>query len=294
MGKIHNPFRSLLLSMAAVGTAGAVIVTVLRVLLTPGMRDAESGRLNTAWWSIGLIVAVLLALVLLARRAAGKRVDIHGRAVLSLAAVCLLAGAVLAVQGAWEIIRDLMYGTAEENMRIAAVLGMLERLFHTLSGGVLVAWGLQIASEGGTRVGMISWSGLVPTLWLWLRLAAYEMSYASAVSINDGFFDFAMFIAEVLFLFKLARFASGIGKTRPGTLMAYASATAMLALSAPLTRVCLYLLDDAESFAASGVSDVADFAVGVLALCFAWSLAVSSGTADALPEPPTAGGANQA
>lgn len=270
------------------GGIGALAVILLRAILTPTLRDPETGRFLPGWGIIALMLIITAALVLLARRVEPRRVDIHGKAVAPLSVICLLTGAVLGLNGLWGVFNGLLYGFGATT-RMATLLSVLTVAFSLLAGVSLISWGLQISSEAGTRIGMISWSGLAPVLWMWVRLTGYEMSYASAVHLSDGFYDFAMFIAELLFLFKLARFASGIGNTRPGSLMAYASATALFALSAPAVRLCLYLMGDTEAYLASGVASLPDFMIGALALCFAWGLRVSAATEDQLSAPDSSG-----
>jgi hypothetical protein len=109
-------------------------------------------------------------------------------------------------------------------------------------------------------------------MWLWFRLAWYEMSYTSTVGWSEKFYDFLMVIFALLFVFKLARFVSGIGRATTGEMLFYAMMTAMLSLSGPLVRVCLYFTGGAEAYIASDLAGMADFGIGVLALVFGWSL----------------------
>ena len=150
------------------------------------------------------------------------------------------------------------------------LLGFL--VFGVLGAVALVRWGLQTVAEGGTRRGMSAFGALAPVMWVWFRLAWYEMSYASTVGWSEKFYDFLMVIFELLFLFKLARFVSGVGKTTTGGMLFWAMAAAMFALSGPLTRVLLYFTGGAEAYLASELAGVADFGIGVLALAFGWSL----------------------
>ena len=87
--------------------------------------------------------------------------------------------------------------------RIAAVTKFLCVLFSLIGAVSLVRFGLQVASEDGTRIGMSTWPLLAPVLWVWFRLVWYEMSYVSAVRLNESYFDYMMLIFEILFFFKL-------------------------------------------------------------------------------------------
>ena len=94
-----------------------------------------------------------------------------------------------------------------------------------------------------------------------------------------------MFILEMLFLFKLARYVTGVGKVQAGMLLFYSMGTALFALSAPIVRVCMYLLQDSEAYLASRQAGAADFAVGLLALMVGISLVHSAAHPVQVEEP---------
>ena len=152
------------------------------------------------------------------------------------------------------------------------ILQLLEVLFGLLSGVAFVRMGLTLLSEGATRRGMAQWGALAPVLWMWFRLASYEASFASTVRVSNGFFYFVMFILELLFLFRLARYVSGVGEVSANSLLFHAMSTALFALSAPIVRLSMYLLQDSEAYQAAQQAGVTDFAVGVLALTVGISL----------------------
>lgn len=265
------------LVIAAIGTGGAAVLLVLRVALMPLLRDADTGRFVTNLPAMFFAVAALTALAVPAFRAPRERVDIPASRALPTALAAILAGGMLGVVAMVDGFRYLFGqilpppGQVQMNTLTQLVLiGLLA--FGVLGAVALVMWGIQVASEGGTRRGMSTFAALAPVMWLWFRLAWYEMSYASTVGWSEKSYDFLMVIFELLFLFKLARFVSGVGKASTGEMMFCAMAAAMFALSGTLTRVGLYFTGGAEAYLASDLAGIADFGVGVLALVFGWSL----------------------
>lgn len=265
------------LAIAAIGTGGAAVLLALRVALMPLLRDDDTGRFVTNLPAMLFAAAALLALAVLALRAPRERVDVPASRALPTALAGMLAGGVLGAVALYDAFRYLFGkilpppGQVQINTLTQLVLfGLL--VFGILGAAALVRWGLQVASEGGTRRGMSAFGALAPVMWLWFRLAWYEMSYASTVGWSEKFYDFLMVIFELLFLFKLARFVSGIGRVTTGEMLFYSMAAALFALSGPLSRVCLYFTGGAEAYLASELAGLADLGIGVLALAFGWSL----------------------
>lgn len=289
--------RATMVVMMLLGVLSTVATVLLRVWLLPARRDIETGLYTSHYGVILLMLGTLAVLAVLAFLMRSDRHEIVGRPARTLAIITLLTGVVMGVYG---ILDGLTYfgiigdGT-QQNVGLPmlfSVLQILQALFGLLGGVALVRLGLTLAAEGGTRRGMAQWSMLAPVLWMWVRLASYEMSYASMVRLEDSFFGFVMFIFEMLFLFKLARYTAGIGRVSVGHLLFYSLAAALFSLSGPMTRVGMYLLGDSEAYAAYHLAGPVDFAIGVLALAVGISLLfsvsthqveeVSSGVADVL------------
>lgn len=259
-----------------IGCAMTVAVTVMRVITVPLSRDPDTGRftVNMVVIAVALLATAVMALV--ARLGDKSRVDIGERAARPLAAAALAAGVLVGVNGLYDLLAWYMMGRVPPPQTamigaVPVVLMMTTSVLAVAAGVVLVLFSRQIFSARGTREGMCSWELLVPVLWMWFRLTRYLMSYASAVQLDECVYDFGMFVAELLFLFKFARFISGIGKTTVAGLMAYAMGAAVWVLSAPLSRVCLYVMGDTQAYLA-GLAGVSDLAVGVLAVVFAGGL----------------------
>ena len=275
--KAQREWSGALRAAVLLGLGMTAVTLVLRVVLMPTLRDGETGRFSMSAWVIVLLLLTLAALGILGWLAPRQRIDVAGGAAVPVALFTMAAGGVLTGVSLWETVRYVTAGTVPEpqsaQLTGLAVPLLWLYLLSGLAGGVgLVRFGLQMAAEGGTRIGMSSVPLLLPVLWMWFRLARYEMSYVSAVRLSESFYDFVMFILEMLFLFKLARFASGIGNTRPGMLTFYAMGTAIFAISGPLTRLCMYLLGDTEAYLASHLAGVEDLAIGVMALAFGLAL----------------------
>ncbi len=68
-----------------------------------------------------------------------------------------------------------------------AVLLVLTLIFGLVGGAFLVRIGFYWASRGQVKQGVFALWALAPSLWIWMRLARYEMSYASATDVTKAF-----------------------------------------------------------------------------------------------------------
>ena len=259
------------------GTAMPAVITLLRLLLVTDLRNSYTGRFTVNIVLAVVLVATLTVMLLMAPRGGSHRVDIRGKGTMMLSAGSLIAGGLIVLEGLWQSVRFTVYGELPAPAVplasfVTQLVTVLSLAMTVVAGGVLVVFGCQVAREGGTRIGMRASTMLLPVLWMWLRLARYEMSYASAIRLDKSLYDFAMLVLELLFLFKLARYVSGIGKTRPGTLLVYAVTAGAMAVSGPLTRFGMYLLGDTQAYLASQLAGLGDLAVGILAFTFGWAL----------------------
>lgn len=276
--------------MAGLGCLGAVVTILMRVWLSPSQLDMDTGLFGTNLPVIGLMLVVLLLLgcgVFVTR--GGFRQEITGKPLLVLAIVLLAVGGVIGLYGVAEILARLgvltlstvsatVAGTA---VNATALLQWLQSIFCLLSGVALVRLGLSLASEGATRRGVSQWGMLAPVLWIWLVLANYEMSYASMVRLTDGFFTLATYIMEMLFLFFFARYIAGVGQVGFATLLFFSAGATLFAVSAPVVRLILYLLQDIEALGATGAAGPMDLAIGLLALTVSVTLCQSLSSAGA-------------
>lgn len=263
--------------MAAVGGLGAAALVVLRVWLMPAERDIDTGLFAP---NVLVIVLSCLALAALGGMAyvmrGGPRREIVGKPSLALSMALLMVGAVMALLGVLDLWAAVVTPVADETALMLRVLPWLQASFSILGGAALVMLGLRLASEGGIRRGMAQWSLLIPVLWSWVVLANYEISPDSMVRVTDGgFFNLAMYVMEMLFLFRFASYVAGVGRNGVGSVLFFSAGAALFSLSNSLSRLLLYLLQDTEAATAAGAADLRDLAVGVLALTVAVTLCQS-------------------
>lgn len=274
-----------------IGLVVTVAVTVMRVLMAPLSRDPDTGRftVNMAVIAVALIATAVMAL--LAALGDKRRVDLDVRSARPLAVATLAAGVLVGANALYDLATWYLIGRVPppKTAMVSAVpivLMTITGVFAILAGVVFVLFSRQLFKKRSTWAGMCSWELLIPVLWLWFRLTRYLMSYASAVSLDECVYDFGMFVAELLFVFKFARFMSGVGRTTVAGMMAYAMSAVVWSLSAPLSRGCMYLLGDTQAYLAS-LAGLSDFGVGLLALAFAGGLwyAAYHGSVEESPAP---------
>ena len=284
MTQRSDVFRNIMTGVMLLLTGlASLAVIAMRVWLTPAVRDWETGLFSTNYWVIGLMLVCLVALVVMGRLCGTNRREITGRCSVAMGVVLLLTGVTLAVSevlsllGAFPNLTNAisMLGFMPDGVSLfSPSLQVLQNVIGVASGCMLVLLSMRLFSEGATRRGIAQWSVLLPVVWMWLRLVNYEMSYASMVRIEDSFFGFVMMLLEMWFLFKLARYVAGVGNVSMGSLLACSLSTAMFALTAPVVRLCMYLLQDYAAYEAS-LATAVDFVVGVLATGVALALAFS-------------------
>lgn len=262
---------------AFAGVLGAVSLSALRTVLMPQLWDTDTSRFAANVPAMLFSVAMLIVLAVLAVHTPNTRIDVPLSRALPTGLVAILAGVTLGITALYDAFRWLVGGTLPAPGQIQLTLltklvlyGIL--VFGVFGAVVLVRLGLQVISEGGTRRGMSTFGALAPVMWAWCRLAWYEMSYASTVGWSEKGYDFLAVIFEVLFLFKLARLISGVGKASLGEMLFYAFSSAAFALSGLVVRLCLYFAGNADAYQTSNLVGVADLGLGVLALVFGLAL----------------------
>ncbi len=280
MGTQHEKQKNAvrLLQWMVWGSAAATAVTLLlRIWLTPTLRDSDTGRFENGWPIVALLVAAVVALLLGGRQIPPVRRELTGGRAVAVSLAALLTGGCLGIVTLWEGWLWLAEGILPppDNApggALGDIAVALTFLFGLLGGITFIRLGLLLTAEGATRRGMLAWGALAPVLWMWFRLVRYEVSYASALGLAETFYDFGLFMVELVFLFLFARYISGVGTVSVGTLLAFSCATAVFGISGPLTRLAMYLIGDSDAYEAAGLAGVTDFAVGVLALVLAFAL----------------------
>ena len=271
--------------MVALGGLGALLVVVLRVWIVPAQRDMDTGLFTSNMLVVGLMLVLLAAMgaVMFLMRDHSRR-EITGNPALALSTVLLIVGGAMSLHGVVELLARFgmvtFYSVGQqwigEEISLAQVILPWVQTVLSIGGGIaFVLCGLNVASEGGTRRGITKLSLLVPVLWMWFVLANYMITYVSMVRITEGFFTVAAYVMELLFLFHLASYMAGVGKRAVGSLFFFSCGAALFALSAPLVRLLLHLLQDVEAASAAGAAGPLDLAVGVLALTVSITLCQS-------------------
>ncbi len=141
-------------------------------------------------------------------------------------------------------------------------------LIFGVAGGIfMILQGFHWMAGTAQNRTALSWLSITTVLWMWFRLARYEISYASTIDISHSFFDFAGLVTASLFFLQFARAVTGAGAKPKNSLLIFAMFTSMTFLSgAPLT---FYRLSQGAPVSSLLISLV-DATIGLLALVMAF------------------------
>ncbi|MBR5134429.1 MAG: hypothetical protein IKV35_02405, partial [Clostridia bacterium] len=140
-------------------------------------------------------------------------------------------GAVTVMMIGYDIVFSLIYPTQQIVEKFDAITLLVMLIAGLLGGVMLVMQGFRWMAFSTSDSNIIPWLSLAPSIWMWTRLARYEISYASTVDISENFFTLAMPVFASLFFLQFARMLTGIGKPPKNSLLVYALATAMVGLA---------------------------------------------------------------
>ncbi|MBP3381875.1 MAG: hypothetical protein J6L00_04420, partial [Clostridia bacterium] len=251
------------------------LVTVLRCVLTPLMQSMDTGTFAFNYVTMGVMLVTFIAvgvLLYIDRDNLPKLPTVTAPWLLPVAVLLMVAGLAILVVSVIELYNWSANGIIPPPGSVLA--GPAERvtLFLSLALGILsgvyfMRLGLYFLSENAEVRGAYPLWALAPAFWIWMRLARYEVSYASAVGIHESFFDFAMLLCTMLFLFAFARQMSDVDGN-PWKTVWFACATVMMTVSGTLSRVVFFLLGQGDAYRTGQLAGVPDFAVGVLAVAF--------------------------
>ena len=252
-------------------SGGAAAVTLLMRLVFALVWEQGS------WIAIALLAAVLGTLALIACNLHLPQAELSARRATAVSVPMLATGVCLLLSTLRDVLRWVVAGItpAPETSQLGGItqLAMLLAFVFGLLGGLVFIWLSLRLKNGETAPNeLLSWGVLMPVLWMWFRLTRYEMSYASALGLAETFYDFGLFILELVFLFKLARRVAGIGEVSARWLLFLSCSTAVFALSGPLFCAGMYLLGMGDAYKTTRLANLSDFAIGVLALVLAISL----------------------
>ncbi|HBT65994.1 MAG TPA: hypothetical protein DEB10_15160 [Ruminococcaceae bacterium] len=267
-------FRPAAVILTAVAT---ILTTVLRVMLTPAMQDAETGNFHVSYIIIGFILASIAVLSILVLSGEGRLSHTnsmirHDRLPMGVASV--VAGSVLIISSLFDGWRWKVFGhTPPPNQAIISKLDSftltLTLIFGVLGGMFLVWLGFKLLGGSLNFSTGFSVAALAPVVWIWVRVVRYEVSYASAIAVEQSFYDFVMLLFTMVFLFSFARYISKTGKQSPRQLLICAFCTTILTVSGSLTSIILYMLGETEAYISSRLAGLPDLCLGIFAFCTA-------------------------
>lgn len=273
--------QNILRKAAAILTIVATIVaTVMRILLTPQMLDAETGEFQISYVIIGILLVSIVAIFILAL--AGKSpmptaAELDKRTRGPIAYSGMLFGSILLVTSSVYLL-NLIATRATPPPNDTVINGLdlttllLTLLFGILAGVFLIWLGIALVRGKMKQTTSLSVAALAPVVWIWMRLVRYEVSYASAIRVSESFYDFMMLIFTMLFLFVFARYISNTGLRSPKMLLVYALCTVLLSLSGTITKLVLYAMMENDAYQSCRLADLTDFGAGIFALFVVCSL----------------------
>lgn len=274
-----------------------LLVTVLRTVLTPLLQSMDTGSFALDYLTVGVVLAAFVAFAVLLR--SGKTEmkalpAVKGPWTLPIAVLLMAVGLCLIVISVVDLYKWSALGITPPPSK--ELTGTADRItlflslgFGILSGVYFLRIGLLFLSENAEARGAFPLWALAPTFWIWMRLARYEVSYASAVELHESFFDFVMLLCAMLFLFALARQLSDVDAKQPWQTVWFGCMTVVMCMSGTLSRVGLFLLGQGDAYRAGQLAGFADFAVGLLATAYVlyWTLTpqpVAEEVAEDVPE----------
>lgn len=145
------------------------------------------------------------------------------------------------------------------------IVMLLQMIFGVLAGVYLVMRGADRLS-GRSRNGFgFRLASLLPLLWAAMLLVRYEMSYISAIDIGQSFYDVALLVLTVLYLFMSAKYAA-LSAPFSKSFFAVSLFTAVFSLSAAVLRVVLWFAGEkVTSYHAGDVFTLPLLGVGLMA-----------------------------
>ncbi len=269
--------------LAAVMT---VVVMTLRIVLMPQLQDPATGLFHLGYPIIALMLVTVAVVFFLGRLPKGETRHIEGVMLMPSAIFGMLSGSLLLLTSVFDAFIWLFNGkTPPPNSAVISPLDagalVLTLFFGVLGGVFLLKMGLAWVADGRSSRGTLRVWALMPVIWIWMRLARYELSYASAVNVTQSFYDFVMLIFTLLFSFSLARYVSGVGGKMPRCLPVFALCTGFFCISGTITRLAMYMMGETGAYSSSQLATSVDFVIGVFAMLVGFALLFGSA---AVPE----------
>ena len=280
---MENKINKIMVGLGVLVTAG---ITIIRCATMKSLQDLNRNSFELSTVSIVLFVVLFAILLLMTIRKKTsvpplKEIGSPWKKLVSTAAIVL--GGTLFVTYLIDAYQLIFNGVTPPPVPPSS--NSIDRVFVViilvvgLASAIFFVW-LGIAGLSGKQLKGTKFaaSALLPALWLWVRLLRYEISSTSAVNVKQSFYDFVMLIFALLFLFAFARYISGVGEKKYRSLLVFAICTFTMCLSVTITRFVMYVTNFDAAYLANPIAGVADFFVGLFALCVAVAL-----TANAMP-----------
>lgn len=278
------------LALIAAGVA-TLVVTALRIVLMPQMQDSRTGDFALSYGIIGLMIACIVVFVALAYTDKTKPLPAMDGLPLRAAAVFLMVlGGALLLEGIYDIVAYLAWQqTPSLQTAASGIDGLLLTgaiIFSMLAGVWALMQGYAWFTNEKLCCGKYPFLALAFPLWLWMRLGRYVVSYSSAVSVVETFYDYAMLVVSLLFAMAFARYVAGQTNYQSPTVFWTALATLLCGVSSTCTRFVMYLTGETEAYRASQLARLTDFAVALFAAAVAVALVMGKSSIEESKEMP--------
>lgn len=221
-----------------------------------------------------LIVVSVIAFAAIAILCFSKKAPVHephGSWYTVIGWITTFCGAVIAMSLVFDAFCWIVYGqipppTPYIINRTDHITLICTILFGFFASMFFIVRGFNWMSHSDKETSAVRWLSLTPVLWVWFRLARYEVSYASTIDITESFFDFALLVFVSLFFLSFARAISHVGPKQKNTLLVFSLCAGMIALSgAPVTFMKLASGEPLSTLLIA----IVDVVVGVLAAAIA-------------------------
>ena len=211
--------------------------------------------------------------------------------VIVLAAVFLMVlGGALLLEGIYDIVAYLAWQQTPSLQTAASGIDCLLLTGTIIFGMLAGVWALMQGYAWFTNeklcCGKYPFLALAFPLWLWMRLGRYVVSYSSAVSVVETFYDYAMLVVSLLFAMAFARYVAGQTNYQSPTVFWTALATLLCGVSSTCTRFVMYLTGETEAYRASQLARLTDFAVALFAAAVAVALVMGKSSIEESKEMP--------
>ncbi len=222
----------------------AVVVTVLFMILRVVCAvhpHFSFGMLSLEDCMIGVALASMLAVAVLCFSKSSTVIRFNSSSQSVIGWIATFCGAMLVMSIVLDVFCWVIYHQVpppnNHILNKVDLYSLILSLIFGVGGGLfMILQGFNWMAETTRNQTLLSWLSLTPVLWMWFRLARYEISYASTIDISESFFDFATLVTASLFFLQLARQITGVGAQPKNGLIIFALFTTISSLSgAPLT-----------------------------------------------------------